>query len=657
MQVQQILRHRLADALRKVSESAVDLSDMVRPTQDPAHGDFQINSAMPLAKRLGSKPRDVAAKIVDALEVEDICQSPEIAGPGFINLTLTDAWITASAMAMLRDDRLGVETTADPKTIVIDFSSPNVAKPMHVGHIRSTVIGDALSKVLRFLGHHVITDNHLGDWGTQFGMIIYGHRHFLDAAEFERQPVAELLRIYRIVNGLIDHHTAVQRLLAIAASVDAAAAEIEKLEHQVAGAAAKDKKRVEKALAAANKRLRSAKSTHAALEQKIAGNLRDATFRQRLEDHPKIATDVLTETAKLHAGDAENLALWKQLLPYCLDEIERVYDRLDVQFDHVLGESFYNDKLPGVVQDLRDRGLATTSEGAVCVFLEGFDAPMIIQKQDGAYLYATSDIATLQHRQKVFQADEILYVVDFRQADHFKKLFQVAQMIGMEQTKLVHVSFGTVLDESGRPLKTRSGNLAGLVALLDDAVQRASQVVCDPERTERIDPPLSDDEQRQIAETVGIGAIKYADLAHHRTSDYKFSLEKMVALDGSTAAYIQYAFARIQGIMRSAEIDEKTVREQTSEIICSHIAERSLLISFLKFEEVLVQVREEHAPNLLVDYLYEIAKGLAVMYEHCMVLKAETPALKQSRLAIVVLAGRMLRQGLQLLGIGVVHRM
>ena len=667
MQIQQLLRQRLATALQTLATQlnasgsvACDVSglaEMVRPTQDTSHGDFQINCAMSLAKRIGGNPREIASQIAGLLQIGDMFDQPEVAGPGFINLKLKDQWISAASSEMLVDERLSVQKTSTPQTIVIDYSSPNVAKPLHVGHIRSTVIGNALTRIIRFLGHTVITDNHLGDWGTQFGMVIYGYRHFLDEAAFEKQPVAELLRIYRIVNGLIEYHKSLADVEPSERLLEVAERDLNNAKQTAAGAPAKDAKKANKSVASAEKRLESARETLSDLKAKIQDRRADAVFMNLVDQHSTIANDVLEETAKLHAGDAENLSLWHKLLPFCMDEVNRVYERLDISFDHVLGESFYNPMLPGVIETLQQAGLAKESEGAVCVFLQDFDAPMIVQKQDGAFLYATTDIATLQYRQQHFGAEEILYVVDFRQSDHFKKLFAVATLLGMDSIKLEHVSFGAVLDESGRPLKTRSGTLAGLVSLLDDAVERAYEVVCSSERLEKLDPPLTEEEKKEIAEIVGIGAIKYADLAHHRTSDYKFSLEKMVSLDGNTSAYVQYAYARIQGILRAAGMTEQEVIERGEKIICGQPEERSLLLALLRFEEVLVGVREDYAPNLAVDYLYSLAKGFAVMYEKCPVLKAEDAAIRESRLALVTLVARTIRQGLQLLGIGVVPKM
>lgn len=662
MQIQSLIRQRLADALGTFSEDATDLAQMVRPTQDPKFGDFQANCAMSLGKRLGRPPREVAAEIVENLPVEDFCEPAEIAGPGFINLRLQDAWISKAASHMLADDRFGVEKAAAPQRFLLDYSSPNVAKPMHVGHIRSTVIGDSLARILRFLGHDTISDNHLGDWGTQFGMVIYGYRNFLDADAFNREPVSELLRIYQIVNALIDYHKAAGAIAEAGQRVLASEAELQTARKAAESATPQEVKKANKSVAAAERRGKTAIEEVRALEKRIRAVEENPELRRYSEQHPNIAVAVLEETAKLHAGDPDNLQLWKQLLPYCMDEINRVYARLEIAFDYTLGESFYHPMLPGIVERLRESGLAADSEGAVCVFLEGFDAPMIVQKQDGAFLYATTDLATLEYRRETFHPDEILYVVDFRQGDHFKKLFAAATQLGIADAKLVHVSFGTVLDQSGRPLKTRSGTLAGLLGLLDDAVARAYQVVCSSEQAEHLNPPLSDQEKREIAECVGIGAIKYADLAHHRTSDYKFSLEKMVSLDGNTAAYVQYAYARVQGILRGAETSEAAIRERVPQtgsgaISFAQPAERTLLLSLLQFEDVLQQVRDEYAPNLLVDFLYEIAKKLAVMYEQCPVLKAEDAATRESRLAIVTLAARTLRQGLALLGIGVVPRM
>ncbi len=673
MQPLDLLRARISDALQRCPLVAAgtltpselhDYAQLVRPTTDPRHGDYQANLAMPLGKKLGANPRAVAEQLVAAVDLRDICETPEIAGPGFINFKLTNLFLANRTAALLSDPRVGVTATADPKTIVVDYSSPNVAKPMHVGHIRSTVIGDAIAKVLGFLGHHVITDNHLGDWGTQFGMVIYGFKHFGDETAFQAAPVAELSRLYRQVNRLIEYHDAKASLAGAQQTLQGLIAAADQAHAAIAGATdPKAAKAAEKAAVAAKRKAEAAAEQLQKLEATIEAVDRDSGQRAIAAQHASIGRAVLDETVKLHAGDAENLALWHRFLPFCKDEINRVYNRLNVTFDHTLGESFYHSMLQDVVDQLQASGLARTSEGAVCVFLPEFDAPMIVQKSDGAFLYATTDLATLQYRKDHFQPHEVLYVVDTRQSEHFQKLFAVARHIGFADTKLVHVNFGTVLGDDGRPFKTRSGTSVGLESLLDDAVARAMAVVCNPDRASRIEPPLSESEKQLIANTIGHGAIKYADLSHHRASDYKYDLEKMVSLDGNTSAYVQYAYARTQGILSRAERDggdlagKPNVDTAAVPIDLNEQAERALALQLLRFGESLEQVRADYAPNFLVDYLYETAKAYAVFNDNCPVLKAETPQLVQSRLALVTATGRILQVGLSLLGIGVTPRM
>src|SRR6056297_75223 len=625
MQIQNLLRQRLAVALAGMTDQAQEFSSLVRATQDPQFGDYQANCAMPLKQILGIPPREIAQQIVDHLDVDELCETPTIGGPGFINLRLRDQWIGEATTALLHDPRLGVDLPQPPRTIVVDFSSPNVAKPMHVGHIRSTVIGDALARTLRFLGHKVITDNHLGDWGTQFGLINF---HAAQA-------------------GLGDARQATAKLQAEAEQAATAAASAEPTQ-------AKKRKKAADGLA---RKATAAAAKAKAMEQKIAAVNADPRLASIAPQHRDIAQAVLSETVKLHQGDAENAALWHKFLPHCADEINRIYDRLGVDFDHTLGESFYHPMLADVVTELKASGVAQDSEGAVCVFVEGFEAPMIVQKKDGAYLYATTDLATLKYRQQAFQPDEILYVVDSRQADHFDKLFAVAPLIGLGQIRLVHVQFGTVLGEDGKPLKTRSGANAGLESLLDDAVAAAMEAVCSPERAAKLDPPLRDQEKQRIAGVIGHGAIKYADLAHHRASDYRLSLNKMVALEGNTIAYLEYAYARIQGILRTGQTPEAAVRERGTPIQPTEPAERALCLSLLRFPEALQQVADDYAPNALVDYLYDTARKYMVFNDNCHVLKAEDANVKASRLSLVATTGTVLRTGLSLLGIEVVERM
>lgn len=674
MQILDVLRQRFAAALSQLfvesNNSPSDASDaidierftsfaqMVRPTTDSRHGDYQANCAMPLAKLLGQNPRAVAEQLLARLKVDDICLPPDIAGPGFINLKLSDSYLSDSLEQLLSDRHVGVAQAPSPQTIIIDYSSPNVAKPMHVGHIRSTVIGDALSKVLRFLGHHVITDNHLGDWGTQFGMVIYGFKHFGDEAAFEAGPVAELSRLYKLVNRLIEYHNAVGAVEGAQNASHEAAAVLEQARRTADSTSdPKAKKQADKAVQSAQKKVDASLEQCEKLAITIEAVQSDAEALKVAQMHAGIAGAVLEETAKLHEGDETNLMLWHRFLPFCKDEINRVYDRLNVSFDHTLGESFYHPMLENVVTELREKGLASDSEGAVCVFLPEFDAPMIVQKRDGAFLYATTDLATLVYRREEFKPDEVLYVVDTRQSEHFEKLFAVARQMSFSGTRLVHVNFGTVLGDDGKPFKTRSGSSIGLESLLDDAVARAFAVVCNPERSARLEPPLDESEMRLIANVVGHGAIKYADLSHHRTSDYKFDLEKMVSLDGNTSAYVQYAYARVQGILSRGETDEASIAQERPQIRVSHAAERALALQLLRFGESLEQVRADYSPNFLVDYLYETAKAYAVFNDGCQVLKADDKATMKSRLAMVASTGRVLRQGLNLLGIDVVPRM
>jgi len=631
---------------------------MVRPTTDPRFGDYQANCAMPLAKRLGRAPRELAAALVEHLDVAEMCDDIQIAGPGFINLRLKTPFIGAAVSSMLQDDRLGVPLAVSPRTIIIDYSSPNVAKPMHVGHIRSTVIGDALARTYRFLGHQVITDNHLGDWGTQFGMVIYGFKHFGDESALAGSPVEELSRLYRLVNRIIEYHAAVAEIESAREAVVVAARMVDVAQHAVAAAQdPKEKKGLEKSLASICKKHAAAIEKFDKLESIVAGVSDNAEFLGLAAQHADIAQSVLNETAKLHAGDEENIALWKRFLPYCRDEIDRVYHRLGVTFDYTLGESFYHEMLGQVVDDLRRAGLASDSEGAVCVFLPEFDAPMIVRKKDGAFLYATTDLATLFYRRDQFAADEILYVVDSRQSEHFDKLFAVARRLGFADIRLQHVNFGTVLGADGRPFKTRSGTSVGLESLLDEAVARAMAVVCDPERSARLDPPMDSVEKQQIAAAVGHGAIKYADLSHHRTSDYKFDLQKMVSLDGNTSAYIQYAYARVNGIMQKGGVGLEEIAAFGGTALIQEPAERALAMTLLRFGESLEQVRADHAPNFLVDYLYETARAYAVFNDNCPVLKANDEQTTRSRLVLVATTARVLQQGLELLGIRVVPRM
>jgi arginyl-tRNA synthetase len=604
MSILNLLQDRFRRALVAVSDQPDQWLDLVRQSQDAKFGDYQANFAMPLGKRLGRPPRQVAAEVLARLDVADLCHPPEVAGPGFINLRLRDEWLAGRLAAAAGDERLGIPRAGRPRTYVIDFSAPNVAKPMHVGHIRSTVLGDALCRMLRFLGHQVTSDNHIGDWGTQFGMILYGYKHFLDAEAYRTNPVQELARLYRLVRKLADEP---------------------------------DRPHL----------------NPIAEEEGLAAG--PGTLWVRREE--EIADAVLAETAKLHAGDAENRRLWQEFMPCCLEEIERIYRRLDVHFDCTLGESFYNDMLPGVVEDLLRRGIARTSDGAVCVFLEGEPAPMIVRKQDGAFLYATTDLATIRYRLERWRPDAILYVVDHRQAMHFRQLFAAARKCGWEDVELAHVSFGTVLGNDGRPFRTREGDTVGLEGLLDEAVRRAAAIVAANDDAKPDGPELSAEERARVAETVGIAALKYADLAQNRTSDYVFSYDKMLAMNGNTATYMQYAYARVRSIFAKGKTTAEAVRAAGGPIALGTPAERALGLELLRFAEALELALVDYRPSQLTTYLLALANRYFTFYEQCPVLAAETAELRQSRLLLCDLVARTIQKGLELLGIRVVERM
>jgi arginyl-tRNA synthetase len=611
------LKSRFRAALAGLTDSPEEYLDQVRPSQDPKFGDYQANLAMPLAKRLKRPPRNVAADIMRRLDVADMCHPPEIAGPGFINLRLKDEWLVRRLSAIVRDvDRLGLESVEHPRTFVIDFSAPNVAKPMHVGHIRSTVIGDALCRTLRFLGHNVISDNHIGDWGTQFGMILYGYKHFLDADAYKNNPVEELARLYRLVRQIIEYQ---------------------------------------------EKHARDCPDFRVNENGTVPFGSEIARLSQEC---PDINAAALNETAKLHAGDAENRRLWQEFLPKCEDEINRMYNRLGIHFDHTLGESFYEDRLAAVVDELLAKRIAQQSEGAVCIFFTDQDAPMLVRKQDGAFLYATTDLATIRYRMETWRPDAVLYVVDHRQSLHFQQLFAAAKRWGYDKIEFQHISFGTVLGEDGRPFKTRSGDTVGLESLLDEAVRRAADIVSANDDAKPDGPEISPQKRAEIAEGVGIAALKYADLSQNRTSDYVFSYDKMLAMNGNTATYMQYAYARVRSIFAKGNFDAYALRVSDAAINLTppekkaeREAERALALELLRFAEALDLTAADYRPNQLTAYLFELANRYSTFFEHCHVLRAESETLRQSRLLLCDLTARTIQKGLELLGIKVVEKM
>jgi len=568
--VHECLATRVRDALAQVA-GRPDVDPQVRPCANPDHGDYQSNAAMGLAKELRRNPREIAQAVVDTLEVSDLCQPPTLAGPGFLNFRLRDDFLAGQLGAVLKDDRLGVPTTQHPRTVVVDYSSPNVAKPMHVGHIRSTVIGDCLARMLRARGHTVIADNHLGDWGTQFGKILVGYRRYLDQAAFETDPVGELERLY--------------------------------------------------------------KRAHEESERD------EATL-----------TEAREALVRLQAGDPEAVALWETFRAVSQQVFDRIYQRLGVHFDVTLGESFYNPQLGSVVQELVDKGLAEESEGALCIFFrddpELADSPCLIRKRDGAALYATTDLATIQYRLAQWHPCEIVYVTDARQQLHFKQLFAIARRWGVE-AELRHVYFGTILGEDNRPIKTRSGEPIKLSELLDEAEARAYEVACAK------NADLSEEERRAVARIVGLGALKYADLSQNRVSDYVFSWDKMLSMTGNTAPYLQYSYVRIRSIFRKGGASETDL---PAALPCPEPAERTLGLLLLRFPEALDQALDDYRPNMLCNYLYDLAAAFTGFYEQCPVLQA-APEVRHSRLALCQLTAAVLKQGLGLLGIEVSERM
>jgi arginyl-tRNA synthetase len=572
MNVLEAIKGLLGKALPENADQ-VAFAKAVRPSSDAKFGEYQANGCMTLAKSLGRNPRDLATEIAGRAELAPIAGKPEVAGPGFLNLRLNDEWVSSTLNAMLGDDRLGLTAPAEPRTVVIDYSSPNVAKPMHVGHIRSTVIGDSLARIVAALGHKVVRDNHLGDWGCQFGMILWGWKNERDQAAYEANPVAELARLYKLA------------------------------------------------------------------QERMKGG------EKAVEDASRV------ETAKLHAGDPANRALWDQFMPHCLGALEAIYARLGVTFDVQLGESFYDPMLAAVVEDLEAKGLATESDGAIVVFVEQTEAPFIIRKRDGAYNYATTDLATIKYRVDTWRPDQVLYVVDSRQGDHFKQLFEVARKWGYDSIDLEHVAFGTILGKDGKPFKTRAGDVVGLESLLDEAIAEARKVV------DENSPELEPAERQRVAEVVGMGAIKYADLSQNRISDYKFDWQKMMAMNGNTATYLQYAYARIQSIFRKGGFLADAIRQARPAIALSHPAERALAVRLLRLPEVLELAASDFKPNILTDYLFDVANAFSTFFEGCPVLKAESAERRDSRLALCDLTARILKYGLSLLGIETVERM
>ncbi len=563
-----------------------DFDAGVTPAADTRFGDYQANAAMTLAKVRRTNPRALATQIVEALEVDaelaTISAPPEIAGAGFINFRLKPEFLAAH-LTMLDADPvyLGLPKPEQKRKMVIDFSSPNVAKPMHVGHLRSTIIGDCLARVARFAGHDVVTDNHLGDWGTQFGKVIYGWKHFLDENALAADPLAELVNVYQQANTLG-------------------------------------------------------------------------------ETTPEVADACRAELAKLQAGDAENLDIWQRCVDLSRAELDRIYTRLGVSFDFTFGESYFNPQLPGIVADLEKSGTAQISEGALVIFFPDdsklADKPAIIRKRDGAFNYATTDIATYEQRVGELGRDAIWVVVGAPQALHFEQLNAIVRRMGYT-VPITHVPFGSILGEDRKIMRTRSGDNVALKDLLDEAEERAFAIV-EEKLAQRPDAePLSDAEKAAIARAVGLGAVKYAELSQHRLTDYIFSWDRMLSFQGNTAPYLQNAYVRTRSIFRKGELDPEVSSATGPPLALTEPAERDLAKKLAQFAETLPAVLEDFRPNLLASYLYELAGTFHSFFEACPVLKAEEGAPRETRLTLCRVTMRVLRTGLGLLGIDVPERM
>ena len=576
MNIQSLLSAKVSQAM-VLAGAPADCEPQVRQSARVQFGDYQANGIMAVAKKLGQAPRQLAEAVIQHLDLTGIASKVEIAGPGFINIFLDHQWLATHAREALSLPRLGVQQV-EPQTIVVDYSAPNVAKEMHVGHVRSTIIGDAAVRTLEFLGHRVIRANHVGDWGTQFGMLIA----FLEKQQNE-------------------HHA-------------------------------------EMALADLEAFYREAKRTY--------------------DEDPAFAERARSYVVKLQGGDEYCRQMWKKLVDITMSQNQKIYDRMNVTLTRkdVMGESLYNDMLPGIVADLKQKGLAVESEGATVVFLDEFQNKegeamgVIIQKKDGGYLYTTTDIACAKYRYETLKADRVLYYIDSRQHQHLMQAWTIVRKAGYvpESVPLEHHAFGMMLGKDGRPFKTRSGGTIKLADLLDEAYQRAYNLVREK------NPEMSEEEVKTLAEVVGISAVKYADLSKSRTTDYIFDWDNMLAFEGNTAPYMQYAYTRVLSVFRKAGIDAAAL---DAEIVISEEREAQLATRLLQFEEVITQVARDGTPHVMCAYLYDLAGLFSGFYEHCPILTAESDATRLSRLQLAALTAKTLKQGLDTLGIDTVERM
>ncbi|MBG2899648.1 arginine--tRNA ligase [Proteus mirabilis] len=576
MNIQAFLSEKISMAMSAAGAPA-DSEPLVRQSAKVQFGDYQANGVMGAAKKMGIPPRQLAEKILEHLDITDIADKVEIAGPGFINIFLSPVWVAQQAEFALADEHLNI-TKVTPETIVIDYSSPNVAKQMHVGHLRSTIIGDASARTLSFLGHNVIRANHLGDWGTQFGMLIA----YLEKKQNENaadMALADLEEFYREAKKCYDE---------------------------------------------------------------------DEVFAERARNY----------VVRLQGGDEYCRTMWRKLVDITMQQNQLTYQRLNVTLteDDIMGESLYNPMLPGIVADLKAKGLAVESEGATVVFLdeyknkEGEPMGVIIQKKDGGYLYTTTDIACAKYRHEQLHANRVLYYIDSRQHQHLMQAWTIVRKAGYipDSMSLEHHMFGMMLGKDGRPFKTRSGGTVRLTDLLDEAHERALTLIREK------NPDMDEEELNNIARVVGIGAVKYADLSKNRTTDYIFDWDLMLSFEGNTAPYMQYAYTRVASIFKRAEIDESAL---TQPISLTQPHEKQLALRLVQFDETITQVAREGTPHVMCAYLYDLAQSFSGFYENCPILSAEDDNVRQSRLKLARLTARTLKQGLETLGIKTVDRM
>ena len=536
-------------------------------------GDFQTNFAMVSSKLIGKNPREIASTLVDNFKENDIIEKLEIAGPGFINIYLKNNFLNEE-LKKVENEKYDFSFLNTDKTIIIDYSSPNIAKRMHIGHLRSTIIGDSIKRTLQFLGFHTLADNHIGDWGTQFGKLIVAYKNWLNKKSYEEDPIGELERIY-------------------------------------------------------------------------------VQFSDEAKKNPALEDEAREELKKLQLGDEENQKLWKEFIDISLKEYNKIYDRLGVNFDYYYGESFYNDMMPAVLEELKEKGIAREDQGALVVFFENDKLPpAIVQKKDGSFLYTTSDLATIKFRKDELNVDEAVYLTDDRQQNHFKQVFEIGEMLGEPYNyKKTHVVFGIMRFGDGMIFSSRSGNIIRLVDLLDEAKTQVKKVI------DEKNPNIPEEEKEKIAEIVGSGAIKYFDLSQNRTSDITFTWDKVLSFEGNTGPYLQYTYVRIMSIFR--KLKEENINVENKDIILENMngVERELAVELLRFPQTVVKSYESYRPNIIADYLFDIAKLFNNFYNSSSILKEENKKVMDARILLAEKAAFILKEGLSLLGINTVDRM